>query len=132
MPDRRRPTMFPALLLAAAVSITVLFGQVPHEDSTKSTRSALASSDSTEGTFSRASKPSRRRLEAAFTRESYRPGETATLTLCGGDREMGIQLFRSGPERIRTRGDDRMEGVPVTGIMRRTPRRMLSIRLGNW
>jgi hypothetical protein len=109
MPDRRRPTMFPALLIAAVVPLTVLFGQVPRADSTRATRSALMTSDSSKRTFSPASRPSRRKLEVAFTRESYRPGETATLRLWGGDRELRVQLFRCGPERIRTRGNDRME-----------------------
>ena len=124
--------MFPALLLAAAVSLTALFGQVPHADSTKTTRPAPAKSGSSDGTLSSALAPSRRKLEAAFTRESYRPGETAALRLWGRDRELRVQLFRSGPERIRTRGNDRMEGVAVTHVMRRAPRRTLAIRLGDW
>jgi N,N-dimethylformamidase beta subunit-like, C-terminal len=124
--------MLPALILAAAVPLTVLFAQVPHADSTKATRSAPVKSDSSRGTPSPASAPSRRKLEAAFARESYRPGDTAPLTLWGADRGVSVQLFRSGPERIRTRGNDRMEGVPVTQLTRHAPRRTLAIRIGSW
>jgi hypothetical protein len=124
--------MLPALLLAAAVPLTVLFAQVPHADSTKATRSAPVKSDSSRGALSPASAPSQRKLEAAFARESYRPGNTAPLTLWGADREVRVQLFRSGPERIRTRGNDRMEGVPVTQLTRHAPRRTLAIRIGSW
>jgi hypothetical protein len=124
--------MFPALLLAAVVPLTVLFGQVPRADSTRATRSAVMTPDSSKRTVSPASRPSRRKLEAAFTRESFRPGDTAALTLWGGDRELRVQLFRSGPERIRTRGNDRMEGVAVTHLTRHAPRRTLAIRLGSW
>ena len=52
-------------------------------------------------------------IEAAFTRESYRPGESAELRLFVDARRMTIRLFRSGPERIVTRRSDMLFGVEV-------------------
>jgi hypothetical protein len=146
--------MFFALLVAAAaLPLTVVFGQVPHSAPTKAPTSALVETSASSsgrpfasdrrlstttspnrerGTLSLASATGRRKLEAAFTRESYHPGDAAALTLWGADREVSVQLFRSGPERIRTRGNDRMEGVAVTNSTRHAPRRALEIRIGSW
>ena len=82
--------------------------------------------------FQLASATRRKKLESAFARESYRPGDTAVLRLWAADRVFGVQILRSGPERTRTRGNERMEGVPVTRLTRHSPRRTLAIRIGNW
>ena len=55
-------------------------------------------------------------VEAAFPRESYAPGETAKLVISNRAQGIQIQIFRSGPERIVTRSNLSLNGVPVTGI----------------
>ena len=53
-------------------------------------------------------------VEAAFPRESYAPGDTAKLVLSNRARGLRLQVFQSGPERIVTRSNSTMNGVPVT------------------
>ena len=53
-------------------------------------------------------------IEAAFRRESYTPGETATLVVRPEATQIRMQVFRVGPERVRTRGNNEMRGVAVT------------------
>jgi hypothetical protein len=74
-------------------------------------------------------------VEAAFTRESYTPGATATLVISNRARGVRLQIFRSGPERILTRSDITMNGVPVTvprWIGASTGRRIVAVRIGDW
>jgi hypothetical protein len=74
-------------------------------------------------------------IEAAFPHEAYRPGTTATLRFWTAARDVSLQIFRVGPERTRTVGNDQMQGVPMTA-----PRRLpavrsgsrLSVRVGDW
>lgn len=74
-------------------------------------------------------------LEAAFARESYRPGSTARLRVHTSTQDVVLQLFRAGTERAVTREDDVMLGTPVA-----SPRRLgrlragavLAVPLGNW
>jgi hypothetical protein len=72
------------------------------------------------------------KLEAAFGRESYRPGETARLALWRAGGDITVQVFRSGPERVKTRGNNTMNGVPVTPRARYRAGSRLLIRLGAW
>ena len=53
-------------------------------------------------------------VEAAFRRESYAPGETATLVVRPEAKPVRLQLLRVGPERAITRGNNEMQGMPVT------------------
>jgi hypothetical protein len=53
-------------------------------------------------------------VEAAFRRESYVPGETATLVVRRETAPVRMQLFRVGPERVTTRGNNEMQGVALT------------------
>jgi hypothetical protein len=74
-------------------------------------------------------------LEAAFPAESYGPGSTAQLRLDSGTHLVTLQLFRSGPERGRTRARDVMRGVPVDRrrwVGTRAAGSSFSVRLGNW
>jgi N,N-dimethylformamidase beta subunit-like protein len=74
-------------------------------------------------------------IEAAFQRESYRPGKTATLRLFTDVRQMTVRVFRSGPERIVTRRSDMMFGVEVGPKLKvRSAHRgtTLRIRVGDW
>jgi hypothetical protein len=74
-------------------------------------------------------------VEAAFAQESYAPGEAAKLVLFGAARGVSVRLFRSGPERQPTIGNNELEGVPVTAAWRVGPKRAgeaVSIRLGVW
>jgi hypothetical protein len=72
------------------------------------------------------------KLEAAFGRESYRPGETARLALWRAGGDVTVQVFRSGPERVKTRGNSTMNGVPVARPARYRAGSRLRIRIGTW
>ena len=139
--------MFRSLLIAAAALPLTILAQHElraHSITTASSRIAhLAvangarqlSSDGLPACRKKTSRPgstSRKKLESAFMRESYRPGDTAVLTLWAADRVFGVRIFRSGPERFRTRGNNRLEGIPVTALRCHSPRRRLAIRIGNW
>jgi hypothetical protein len=52
-------------------------------------------------------------VEAAFARESYAPGTTATLKLFNAARRVSVQVFRSGPEHAPTVGNDELVGMPM-------------------
>jgi hypothetical protein len=57
-------------------------------------------------------------IEAAFPRESYRPGSTATLRLWARPPGTTVRIHRVGPEPQRTVGNKTMEGVPMTAPLR--------------
>jgi hypothetical protein len=59
-------------------------------------------------------------IEAAFPRESYRPGSTATLRLWTRVRGTTVRIHRVGPEPQLTVGNKTMEGVPMTAPLRVT------------
>jgi hypothetical protein len=74
-------------------------------------------------------------IEAAFARESYRPGDTAELRLFGNVGRVTIRIFHSGPEAIRTRDNDVMFGVPVARervVASVRPGSVVRIRVGDW
>ena len=74
-------------------------------------------------------------VEAAFTRESYAPGATARLVLSNAGRGIRLQILRSGPERVVTRSDVTMNGIPVSprrSIGASSGRRTVDIRIGEW
>ena len=70
-------------------------------------------------------------VEAAFPRESYRPGSVATLRIFNRARGITMQLFRVGPETVPTRGHNEMQGVPVSGL-RAIHGRLVTVRIGDW
>ncbi len=53
-------------------------------------------------------------VDAGFTRESYVPGERATLALATDAPALQLQVFRAGPEDVPTYDNTVMNGVPVT------------------
>ena len=53
-------------------------------------------------------------VDAGFTRESYVPGETATLRVATDALVLSLQVFRAGTEDVPTYNDTLMNGVPVT------------------
>ncbi len=74
-------------------------------------------------------------IEAAFTLESYRPGETASLRFFRSGRNVTVRLFRVGPERIRTHRSDMMFGVEVAGrrsLRAVRPGTTIGVRVGDW
>jgi N,N-dimethylformamidase beta subunit-like, C-terminal len=83
-------------------------------------------------TFELARHQGRGKLEAAFAADSYRPGEHAALRIWGNPRRGTVQIFRTGPERVRTRGNDEMQGVAVTAAEVHSDGRKLTVRVGNW
>jgi N,N-dimethylformamidase beta subunit-like, C-terminal len=71
-------------------------------------------------------------FEAAFGRESYRPGEQATLAIWNSPARISVQVFRTGPEHVRTRGNEQMNGVPASAARTYSSRSRLTIRIGGW
>jgi hypothetical protein len=53
-------------------------------------------------------------VDAGFTRPGYGPGATGWLRVSTDARTLTLQIFRAGPELEPTRGNDSMNGVPVT------------------
>jgi hypothetical protein len=72
------------------------------------------------------------KLEAAFMAESYAPGQLASLGLWGAPRRVTVRVFRTGPERVRTKGNEEMQGVPAAAPVTSTGRRRLAVRIGDW
>jgi hypothetical protein len=70
-------------------------------------------------------------IEAAFPRESYRPGTIATLRIWTRAWGTTLRVYRVGPERRLTHGDKTMEGVPVTAA-RRVTGSSVRVLVGNW
>lgn len=74
-------------------------------------------------------------VEATFERESYRPGGRARLVVVDRSRSLTLQVFESGPERVATRSNTFMRGVPVSQartITRAPGRQVVSLRIGRW
>ena len=74
-------------------------------------------------------------VEAAFRRESYRPGQRARLIVTDSSRTLLVQVFEAGPEIETTASDTELNGVPVTPVKtihRRPGRRPLSVPIGRW
>jgi hypothetical protein len=74
-------------------------------------------------------------VQAAFERESYRPGERATLVVRHRSRVLTMRVFESGPEHVPTTTDTVMNGVPVTRerwLGRVSGRRGVTVEIGNW
>ena len=74
-------------------------------------------------------------IEAAFPRESYAPGATASLVFFNGGRGVTLQVFQIGSEQAHTIGNNVMQGIPVTRPVRIGAVRMGRIvrtRIGNW
>ena len=113
-----------ALLLAAALAAaTVLVGACrrdgePTPEGRAPTRAELVPS-----------------VEAAFPRVSYAPGNTAALVISTRARGLRLQVFRSGPERVVTRSNSTMNGVPVTAkvaIGASDGSRVVDVKIGGW
>ena len=74
-------------------------------------------------------------VEAAFRRESYRPGQRARLIVTDRSRRVTVQILQAGPELDETSSDTEMNGVPVTPVKtveRRPGRQPLSVPIGGW
>jgi hypothetical protein len=74
----------------------------------------------------------RGKLEAAFVAESYQPGARAGLRIWGAPRRVIVQVFRTGPERARTRGNDEMRGLPASPARVYAGRRRFTLPIGDW
>jgi N,N-dimethylformamidase beta subunit-like protein len=53
-------------------------------------------------------------IDAAFTKQSFAPGERGLLRISTDAPRFAVQIFRTGPERLVTYADYLLEGVPVT------------------
>jgi len=74
-------------------------------------------------------------IEAAFRRESYAPGSTASLVVYTRARQLTLQVFRVGPERTSTIGNITTNGVPVStkrAVGSSTGHRVARVWVGEW
>lgn len=73
----------------------------------------------TTGTVARVKPSKRPAIEAAFARDSYRPGAAARLVISSRRvRGVRMQIFRAGTETGRIRPRDEMKGTAVTAVRR--------------
>ncbi len=74
-------------------------------------------------------------VQAAFPRESYRPGDRARLVIRHRTRALSMQVFESGPEHVSTLSNSDLNGVGVThprSLGRTSGRRVVTLRIGSW
>jgi N,N-dimethylformamidase beta subunit-like protein len=74
-------------------------------------------------------------VEATFERESYLPGDHARLVVADRSRSLSLQVFESGPERVPTKSNIFMRGVPVSRewtVTRSPGRQLLSLPIREW
>jgi hypothetical protein len=71
-------------------------------------------------------------VEAAFARESYRPGRVASLRIFNRATGVTVQIFRVGTDRPATRGSSEMQGTRVTDARRIGSSRLVRVPIGNW
>jgi hypothetical protein len=71
-------------------------------------------------------------VEAAFARESYRPGSVASLRIFGRASGVTTQLFRVGSSAEPTRGPSEMQGSPVTVATKIGSSRLVRVPIGEW
>ena len=74
-------------------------------------------------------------IEAAFPLESYQPGSIAVLRYWTTLPNVTLQVFRVGPESMRTEGDMEMRGVPATRpvhLARITVGGFTRVAIGRW
>jgi hypothetical protein len=71
-------------------------------------------------------------VEAAFARESYRPGSVASLRIFNRARGIELQVFRISAEAPPTIGRSEMQGVPVTDAVSVGSSRAVRVPIGDW
>ena len=77
-------------------------------------------------------------IDAAFTRQSFEPGQLGVLRISTDDTQINLQVFRTGPEDFVTYADYLLEGVPVTEpetldwTRWRSAPNTMSFRIGSW
>jgi hypothetical protein len=108
-PGRHAFTWFPEPTIAPRTYLTLL-------DVTDAAHNRRTYGASNAETGRRSTTPVIRVLgvDAGFTRESYVPGETATLRVETDASALSLQVFRAGTEDVPTYNDTLMNGVPVT------------------
>lgn len=108
-PGRHAFSWFPAPTIAPRTYLTLL-------DVTDASNNRRTYGASNAETGRRSTTPVIRVLgvDAGFTRESYVPGETATLRVETDAHALSLQVFRAGPEDVPTYNDTLMNGVPMT------------------
>jgi hypothetical protein len=129
----RRFTHVTRALSVCAVGLLVLAGSSAL--STRSAGIALQDDDDLVGLDSAVQVSHRPTVEAAFSLQGYRPGETARLRFFSSAENVSLEIVHAGTESIRIVRNDVMAGDAVRasraiGSVR--PGRELSIRLGNW
>jgi hypothetical protein len=112
---RRVPTL--ALGLATLTALSAACGAATGGDSHPA--------GDRSGDVARVRPSARPAIEAAFPRESYRPGAAARLRLYSRARAVTLQIFRAGTEVGRIAARDELRGSPVG-----PPRRLGTVRAG--
>jgi hypothetical protein len=85
-----------------------------------------------EGRVGRVEPSKRPAVEAAFTRESYGPGDIALLRLFDRARFVRLQVFRAGTETVALRARDVMRGTPVSPAVALVGARWAAVPVGDW
>ena len=89
----------------------------------------------TSGTVARVRPTQRPTVEAAFPRESYRPGQVARLVLFSPARRVTMQIFRAGTEPGKIAPRDEMRGTAVSRVRKLGSTRAgrgVWLRVGDW
>ena len=77
-------------------------------------------------------------IDASFHRQSYEPGQLATLRIATDEPTMTLQVLRTGPEHLITYADNLLEGDPVTTATtigwasHRDAPATVPVRIGDW
>ena len=95
---------------------------------------AIAAALPPDRVYGREVPPGRGGLEAAFVRDSYRPGMRPRLRIRNHLRSVTVQIFHAGPGE-RTRRNDELKGLAVTKpVLHAWPRRaarIVAVQIGN-
>src|SRR5438034_18525 len=111
------PHSGPRGVLRRTLQIVLLAIALPMAIGTSTTRTVAGFSlDGSDATLKPSSKPV---IEAAFPRESYRPGASARLVIFSKRaRNVSVQIFQAGTESQPMKPRDEMYGTAVTGVRR--------------
>ena len=123
-------------LLAIAALAAIVAGVVHHAPRPAAPEAGL-DGDELEliGNAGRARDSLKPKVTAFFTKESYSPGDTATLVVTDTAPRLTVRIYRAGEERRVSFAHDVMRGAPVGPVVRVgavAGRRRIELTLGPW
>jgi hypothetical protein len=77
-------------------------------------------------------------IDAAFTQQSYEPGQLAVLRVSADAPDLQLDVLQTGPERLVTYADNQLEGIPVSAqqtiswTARQDAPQTMNFRIGDW